>query len=413
MQSRSNARGFLLLAVVGLLLALLGLVAGPACDRALTAEEAIDLAAMALAPGDAPPSPTNRYADDPAAAALGRLLFFDERMSADGQVSCATCHDIDEGMSDPRPLSLGVADRQGDRHSMPIVAIGFQRFLFWDGRADSAWSQPLQAIESEKEMDFTRAEVAHFIARAHRDRYEAVFGPLPDLADVPARARPGLSAWEQIDPARRDAIDRVFAGVGKALEAYQRLLLCADTRFDRWARAELDLDDAERSGAASFIRGGCIRCHSGPAFSDGEFHNVGIGSGSDVPDRGRAAALETLAASTFGAAGRHSDDPATGRALLDTAAAEVATEGAFRTPTLRGAIQRRSFGHRGHVEELGDFIDDVYDGPHMQASAVGELDPELDGVDADDDADLIAFLRTLECPPLPPDLGPPTSPEEE
>jgi cytochrome c peroxidase len=406
MRSSSDVGGFFFLAVMVL-------SAGPACERALTAEEAVELAAMGLGPGEAPRSPTNRYSDDPAARALGRLLFFDERMSADGQVSCATCHGIDAGMSDPRPLSLGVADREGDRHSMPIVAIGFQRFLFWDGRADSAWSQPLQAIESEKEMDFSRAEVAHFVARAYRDRYEAVFGPLPDLAQVPVRTRPGLPAWEEMDPALREEVDRVFANVGKALEAYQRLLLCADTRFDQWARAELDFDDAELSGAASFIRGGCIRCHSGRAFSDGEFHNVGIGSGSDVPDRGRAAALEALAANAFGAAGPHSDDPETGLALLEAAAAEVATDGAFRTPTLRGAIQRLSFGHRGHVEELGDFIDDVYDGPHMQATAVGELDPELDGVEAEDDADLIAFLRTLECPPLPPDLGPPTSTEED
>ena len=100
-------------------------------------------------------------------------------------------------------------------------------------------------------------------------------------------------------------------------------------------------------------------------------------------------------------------------APLEVAAAEVATEGAFRTPTLRGAIQRHSFGHRAHIEFLGDFIDDVYDPPHMQASAVGDLDPELDGVTADDgDADLVAFLRTLECPPLPPELGPPTTEEE-
>lgn len=384
-------------------------IAASACGKPeLTAEDALELAAMALGPGEAPASPTNRFADDPAAAELGRLLFFDRRMSADGAIACASCHDPGRAMSDKRALSLGVAGRQGTRHAMPVLAIGFQRFLFWDGRADSAWAQPLQAIENPLEMDFTRTEVAHLVAAAYRDRYQAIFGPLPDLAGVPARARPGMPAWDAMEPALRDEVDRVFARVGKALEAYERLLLCADTRFDRWARAEIDLDRAELDGAAFFVDDGCIRCHSGPAFSDGEFHNIGIGSGTDVPDRGRAAALETLAASPFGAAGPHSDDPATGLALLEVAAGEVATEGAFRTATLRGATQRLSFGHRGHIAELGDFIDDVYDPPHMQASAVGELDPDLDGVSADDgDADLVAFLRTLECPPLPADLGPP------
>ena len=406
MGSSSQPRSLCLLAIAT--------VAAAACGKPeLTAEEALELATMALSPGDAPPSPTNRFADEPAAAELGRLLFFDRRMSADGQVACVTCHDPGRAMSDKRAFSLGVAGRVGTRHAMPVIAIGFQRFLFWDGRADSAWAQPLQAIENELEMDFTRAEVAHVIAGAHRDRYEAIFGPLPDLAQVPARARPGMPAWHEMDPALRDAVDRVFANVGKALEAYERRLLCADTRFDRWARAEIDFDDAELAGAAFFVKDGCMRCHSGPAFSDGEFHNVGIGSGSDVPDRGRAASLDGLPANTFGAAGPHSDDPDTGLALLEAAAAEVATEGAFRTPTLRGAIQRLSFGHRGHIEHLGNFIDDVYDPPHMQDSAVGELDPELDGVSADEgDADLVAFLRTLECPPLPPDRGPPTAPDE-
>lgn len=402
MKSMSGRPSVLLLAIAPL--------AASACGKPeLTAEQTLELAAMALGPGEAPGSPTNRFADDPAAAELGRLLFFDRRMSADGTIACVSCHDPGRAMSDKRPLSLGVGDRVGARHSMPVIAIGFQRFLFWDGRADSAWSQPLQAIENEVEMDFTRTEVAHFIAGAHSGRYQALFGALPDLGQVPARARPGMPAWDEMDPALRDEVDGVFANVGKALEAYQRLLLCADTRFDQWARAELDFDEAELAGAARFVDDGCLRCHSGPAFSDGEFHNVGIGSGSDVPDRGRAAALETLAENPFGAAGPHSDDPDTGLALLDVAAAEVATEGAFRTPTLRGATQRLSFGHRGHMEHLGNFIDDVYDPPHMQDSAVGELDPELDGVAADDgDADLVAFLRTLECPPLPPELGLPT-----
>jgi cytochrome c peroxidase len=405
MTSISFPRRMLLLAVASL--------AASACGKPeLTAEEALELATMALGPGDAPPSPTNRFADDPAAAELGRILFFDRRMSADGRIGCVSCHDPNRAMSDKRPLSLGVDDRVGTRHAMPVLVIAFQRFLFWDGRADSAWAQPLQAIENEVEMDFTRAEVAHFIAASHRGRYEAVFGPLPDLAQVPARARPGLPAWDQMDPAQQDAVDGVFANVGKALEAYQRLLLCADTRFDQWARAEIEFDEAELAGAARFVKNGCMRCHSGPAFSDGEFHNVGIGSGSDEPDRGRAAAIEGLAANPFGAAGPHSDDPDTGLALLEAAEAEVATEGAFRTPTLRGAIQRLSFGHRAHQKFLGDFIDDVYDPPNMQESAVGELDPELDGVTADDgDADLVAFLRTLECPPLPPELGPPPDPE--
>ncbi|XYI02235.1 cytochrome-c peroxidase [Sorangium sp. So ce1128] len=389
----------------GCWLAMAAGIALAGCGGGMTVEEEEELAAMQIGPEALPSSPTNRYADDPAAAELGRRLFFDRRMSADGEVGCVSCHDPRAGFSDARPVSLGVEGREGRRHSMPITAVAFQRFLLWDGLADSPWSQPLKALENEQEMDLTRVEVARFIAERYREDYEAIFGPLPDLAGLPARARPGLPAWDLLTAPQQDEVQRVFANVGKALEAYERRLLCADTRFDRWARGELELDDKELSGGAKFLRQGCAGCHAGPSFSDGRFHNVGIGSGKDEPDLGRAAVAEALHADPFNAAGAYSDDPAAGQQLLDTVLQETGTLGAFRTPTLRGVGQRRFFGHRGHREGLEDFIEDVYDdGPHMQASAVGELDPAARDVEVREKDDLLAFLRTLDCPPPPPEL---------
>ena len=385
---------------------------GSACDGGpppeLTPEDEAMLVAM-RAPARPPPSPTNRLADDDEAAALGRLLFFDERMSADGRVSCASCHDPDQGFSDPRARSLGVEEREGHRHSMPVTMLGEQRFLFWDGRADSGWSQPLQAIESEREMDFTRVEVARLAAERYGAAYEAIFGPLPATADLPARARPGMPAWDALDPVLQDAVNRAFANVGKALEAYQRRLTCDGTRFDAWTAGEVELTAGERAGAARFVQIGCIDCHSGPAFSDGEFHNIGIGSGLPEPDLGREAATAGLRENPFNGAGAYSDDPEAGAALLDDMAVETGTLGAFRTASLRGVGQRRFFGHRGHEEDLDDFIDDVYDRPNLQDSAVGELDPDVVDLEADGIGDIVDFLRTLDCPPPPAELLAPTS----
>jgi cytochrome c peroxidase len=380
------------------------LATASACDEGLTTEEEAELAAMQLRPEDRSLSPTNRFVDDPGAVELGRRLFFDERMSADGAVGCVTCHDPSQGFSDSRRVSLGVEGREGRRHSMPITAVAFQRFLLWDGRADSLWSQALKAIEEEKEMDFTRVEVSRFIAGSYRAEYEALFGPLPDLEGFPTRARPGLPEWELMTAQQQDDVQRVFANVGKALEAYEQRLLCADTRFDRWARGELTLDTEERDGAAKFLRKGCARCHLGASFSDGRFHNIGIGSGNDVPDLGREAAAALLAADPFNGAGAYSDDAAAGQELLDAMAEETYIKGAFRTPVLRGVGQRRFLGHQGHIEGLGDFIDDVYDEPAMQPSAVGELDPEVRDVNVDGKDDLVSFLRTLDCPAPPPEL---------
>jgi cytochrome c peroxidase len=374
------------------------------CEDDMTAEEGQELAAMELRPEDRPPSPTNHVADDRGAADLGRRLFFDKRMSADGEVACVSCHDPSAGFSDSRRVSIGVFGREGRRHSMPITAVAFQRSLLWDGHADSLWSQPLKAIENEREMDGSRVEVARLMAGDYRADYEALFGPLPDLEGLPARARPGLPEWDLMTAEQKDQVQRVFANVGKAIEAYERLLLCADTRFDRWARGEVLLDAEERSGAAKLLRKGCTRCHGGPSFSDGKFHNIGIGSGDAEPDVGRAAAAAELLADPFNGAGAYSDDPAAGQRMLDALADETGTLGAFRTPSLRGVGQRRFLGHRGHREDLAGFLDDIYDTPGLQESAVGELDPQVLDVNVDGADDLIAFLRTLDCPPPPPEL---------
>lgn len=372
------------------------------CAQDNTAGDQVALAVMALDPAALPPSPTNMYADDEAALALGRRLFFDERMSADGQVSCASCHDTSRGFSDPRPVSLGVDELAGARHSLPITAAALHPFLFWDGRADSLWSQPLKAMEGHQEMDFSRVEVAHFIDGSYRADYEAIFGPMPDLSGLPARGRPGEAAWDTLPAASRDGVQRVFANVGKSIEAYERKLTCADTRFDRWTRGEITLTDAEQTGADSFVQNGCIGCHSGPSFSDGKFHNIGIGAGA--ADLGRASGRPLLLADPFNGAGVYSDDPEAGQRLLSIAASEADGTRAFRTASLRGVGQRQRFGHLGDRDDLRQFITQVYRGRGGGGGRGGNnggnarLDPLLDGVDTDDVDEMIAFLHTLDCP---------------
>ena len=99
------------------------------CTQGLAEEDSEKLRAMMMTMEALPPSPTNRVADLPAAVQLGRSLFFDTRMSMDGTIACASCHDPNEGWSDPRPLSLGVEDREGGRHSMPVQANCFSDVL--------------------------------------------------------------------------------------------------------------------------------------------------------------------------------------------------------------------------------------------------------------------------------------------
>ncbi len=374
-----------------------------------------DFGAMALGSTSLPPSPTNAVADDARAVALGRRLFFDRGMSSDGTVGCISCHDPAHGFSDPRPRSVGVRGQLGDRHAMPITDAVLHPYLLWDGKADSAWSQPLKAIENPKEMDFTRVEVARRVSAVYRADYEAIFGAVPDLAAAPPRAKPGDDAWNAMPEVLRNDVQRVFSNAGKAIEAYERKILCAETRFDKWLRAEVVLTNAEQAGAATFRREHCDRCHTGPSFSDGKFHDIGVPS----PDPGRLLGAQALLVDPFSGSGAYSDDRAAGTQKLATVPKETAQEGAFRTASLRGVGQRTFFGHASHQQTIEGFVRDIYRGGQGRGgrgdgdgrgdgrgATVGALDPLLDGVNVDGDevGNLVAFLHTLDCPPLAPDL---------
>jgi cytochrome c peroxidase len=126
-----------------------------------------------------PPDPSNTYADDPKAAALGHKLFFDTRFSSNGEVSCASCHQPELMFTDGLPLSVGVG--MMDRKSMTIIATAYSPWQFWDGRKDSQWSQALAPLESPVEHGGTRMQYALLIANHYQDEYEAIFGLLPDF----------------------------------------------------------------------------------------------------------------------------------------------------------------------------------------------------------------------------------------
>ncbi len=363
-----------------------------------------------------PPSPTNAYAEDPGAALLGQALFFDERMSADGEISCASCHVPDNNFADIDPVSKGVDDRTGDRHAPTLINLVIQDFYFWDGRTDSLWSTPLQAIEAGPEADFTRVEVAHFIARHYRVPYETVFEPLPDLSGLPSKGRPGLAPWEEMSAEQQNQVNLIFSNVGKSLEAYQRKLTCMDTRFDRVIAGEAEFTSEEAAGARQFVRrdeGNCIACHSGTNFSDNDFHRLPLPGLRGYPDEGRLEGIPKLLEDTFNTRGIFSDNTGFGEEQLENLGSPDGTRGQFKTPTLRGVAQRKTFGHLGNVETLDDWLEDVYDNGGGRRGRGDRdnrdsFDDEVRRIDFDEE-DMAAFLRTLNCNPLPPELlQPPT-----
>ena len=313
-------------------------------------EQKKTLASLSLASlGPLPADPSNRVADNPAAAAFGKQLFFDKRLSGNGQVACATCHMPQLGFVDTTPLAHGVGTT--GRRTMPIAGTAYSPWMFWDGRKDSQWSQALGPLESAVEHGGNREQYAKHIAAFYRKEYESVFGKLPALTS-------------------RDSITRVFANMGKAIAAFERTIPVDTTRFDRYVAAELagrphtaadSLTQQEEAGLRLFIgEANCVNCHNGARFTDDHFHNTGVPVSTLVaaPDSGRTAGARQVMADEFNCLSKYSDakpDQCSELRFAVTEGPELVR--AYKTPSLRGATTRAPFMHAGQFASIGEVLE--------------------------------------------------------
>lgn len=373
--------------------------AAPGCELepGLTGEECAALHALAL-PTTLPPARGNAKGDDTDAATLGFALFFDARLSKGEAVRCATCHTPERRFADGKTTSVGLA--RGTRHAPTLLNAARMRWSMWDGRADSVWSQALFALENPLEMDFTRLELAHAVALRYATRYEAIFGPLPPLDDAarfPARGLPGDPAWEAMTQDDRDAVNRVAANVGKALEAYERKLATGPSAFERFLAGDPSaLDAEERAGLVVFVKSGCAGCHGGPLLSDQEFHALRVPAWPGDPvDVGREAAYSVLAASPFTARGPFWDGP---NEDIPTSATP-GDRGAVRTPSLRNLTKAGPWGHNGRFATLDEaIVFHASGGSSDDPAAAGARDPLLRSGPLSDGerGHLVRFLEALD-----------------
>jgi cytochrome c peroxidase len=408
-----------------------------------------------------PPDPTNRFADDPAAAALGQRFFFDPgfsgalldddnigstrtlgRVGEAGKVACAGCHIPGAGFVDDRSVrqTISLAAGWGRRKALSLLDVGQAKIVMWDGRHDAHWNQPFEAIESAVDMNSSRLYVAEQIYLRYRAPYQAVFGAIPIPLDDGSRfprltgagtgcrmlvpddagqtrkgdgchGMPGDQAeYDHLGEADQTEVTRIVVNLGKALEAYQRLLTCGASRFDRWVHGQADaLTSSEKRGAALFVGQrqdgslsvGCNSCHGGPFLTDRSFHNVGLSPSpvgpaanfSDPDDRGALAGLTAALADPLNVRGLFSDGD-DGR--LPSAVAP-ALDGAFKTPSLRCVGRRPSLMHTGQLGTLADavaFFDRGGDSAGFPGTS--ELSPRH--LSLEEKADLTAFLAALDGP---------------
>ena len=283
---------------------------------------------------------------------------------------------------------------------MTIIGAAWQPWLFWDGRKDSLWSQALAPLESRTEHGLTRTEVVRIVGRLYGRDYERVFGPLPPLDRVPERASPlgdtrSRRVWLRLSPRDRNAVNRAFANVGKAIAAFESRLRPEPARFDRYVAGDRDaLSERELEGLALFVGdGNCIDCHSGPLFTNGELHNTGVGG--SLGDLGRAAGLVALRADEFNCLGRYSDAAKSSCALLY--APVGAPVGTFKPPSLRNVTRRAPYMHAGQIATLGTVLRHYDRAPRAE---IGHSELAPLGLSDDQLGSIVAFLGTLESRPV-------------
>jgi cytochrome c peroxidase len=288
---------------------------------------------------------------------------------------------------------------------MPLLGVAYGSWFFWDGRKDSLWSQALAPIESNVEHGFTRTACAFLISKNYRSEYEEIFGKMPDITNAVASPSTEdvvvLKTWVSMTPDKRDEVNRIYANMGKAIAAYVRTIVPGPSRFDRYAEAlpnkdtgmAKSLSPEELNGLRLFIgKAKCTNCHSGPLFSNGDFHNIGVPTPPKMPyDKGRVDGIRKVLSDEFNCLGRYSDagprDCAELR-FLDTKIEKY--DGAFKTPTLRNVAERAPYMHAGQFATLKEVLEFYRQSKSHELGHTELSDEDL--------RQLEAFLRSLSGP---------------
>ena len=368
------------------LAALLALAAGSAVAQTVEFSQTERRAILRHGPWPAPwaPDPSNKASGNPQAAELGERFFFEPRFSPSGKVLCATCHAPFRGWQDARARALGLAEVE--RNTPSLLNVRYNRWFGWDGAGDSLWAQSVRPILDAREMGGSPSQAAALVRSdaEYSCRYEKVFGMPPPAADAV-----------------------VLAGIGKALAAFQETLVTGRTPFDEFRDALEKGDEAAAAGyplAAQrglriFVgKGSCGTCHVGPAFSNGEFHDIGVPffiAGGGV-DSGRHGGIRKLQANGLNLLGVHSDDRA---AATGTKTRHVELQhrnfGEFKVPGLRNVALTAPYMHNGSLTTLADVVRHYSELNVDRLHSDGEALLKPLRLSAAEAADLVAFLKSL------------------
>jgi cytochrome c peroxidase len=276
----------------------------------------------------------------PEKAELGRLLYFDKRISADQTLSCASCHDPKKGYTDQSAVSSGIRGQKGGVSAPTVINRAYGMLQFWDGRANSLEAQAIGPMANPIEMGNT---------------HEAVVSAL--------RKIPGYKKlFLQVYGTEEITLDHV----AKAIATFERTVVSGDAPFDRYKAGMKNAMTAAqvRGMDVYFNKAKCDQCHEGPNFTLNAFHNLGVGQDKPNPDPGRFAVTKN-----------------------------PADFGAFKTPTLREIEHTFPYMHDGSLQTLDEVVD-FYDKGGKPNKNLDERMKPLH-LTAQNKSDLVAFLKAL------------------
>ena len=365
-------------------LALLLLAASAASAATFSDEDARKIATHGPWPAPWSRDPSNRVSGNPHAIDLGERLFFERRLSVNGRLSCSSCHLPERNWTDGLPRAVGL--KEVDRNAPSVVNVRYHHWFGWDGAHDSLWAQSINPILDPRELGMSAASVAKLL-RQDKDlscRFRRTYGSAPAPDD-----------------------EKVLVDAAKALAAFQETLVSGRTAFDDFRDALARGDqavmarypEAAQRGLKLFVgKGACDTCHSGPAFTNGEFHDTGIPffvRPGEV-DPGRYGGIKKVLADRMNLLGPYNDDPKRSTAVgTRHVSLEQRNFGEFKVPSLRNLESSMPYMHNGSLATLRDVVKHYSEISPDRLHSDGEAILKPLHLSDSEVADLVAFLGTL------------------
>ncbi|MDR2924545.1 MAG: hypothetical protein LBU76_01070 [Azoarcus sp.] len=365
------------LGLILLLALLLAFRHGHAVDihRAWSADDIQNMQRLRFsAQGIADKNSTNELLRRKDAIELGQRLFQDKGMSGSGQVACATCHQPENGYHDTENITFRL-DPEARHRAPSLFGAALQDWFFWDGRADSLWSQALAVIENPKEIASNRLKAVRHLCAQYWTSYPALLKGCQQIPDAPSDASPLVAekGWQALIPAQRENINQLFVILGKSIAAFEAGLLPPVSPFDLYADAIAEgkftdaasiFSEKEAAGLKLFLNTevGCVNCHNGPMFSNSGFFVVATDM-PDQPEHDRQHGIEQLFNSEFNCLKWNRPENCAKLLYINKDSSE--TVGAYKVPSLRNLRHATAFMHNGSLKSLEAVIEHYQNPPTL------------------------------------------------